>query len=92
MSDEVSAIRKEFERLVRKDMYRRQNEEMERDYEERTRAVRLLDEVVVLFNLYDKDYTLIDRALREIARYRKADPDFQITASLSNYMKNKGYL
>lgn len=91
MSDSGESFRREFRRLSRIEQTRREDEEMEREYEERYRAAHLLDEVLVLFDLYQEDYNVIEASLAEIARYRNGDPDFPITASLYEYMDKRGY-
>jgi hypothetical protein len=56
------------------------------------KAIKLLDELLTLFRLYEEDYSVIDDALEAIAAYRKTHPDHPITVSLADHMREKGFL
>lgn len=55
-------------------------------------AIKLLDEVLVLFDLYKEDYNTVRDSLEAIARYAKEHPEHPITLSLYNFLRDAGYL
>ena len=50
-------------------------------------AASIIDELLVLFDLYKEDYHIVREALEFIAKVRKENPTFPITISLSNHMR-----
>jgi hypothetical protein len=56
------------------------------------RATKLLDDLLVLFALYDKDYNIVDEALKAIAVSRKTNPAYPITVALAQFMQDKGLI
>lgn len=50
------------------------------------KAAKLLDELLVLFDLYECDYDIVRESLQYISKCRQSDPQFPITISLSNFM------
>jgi len=59
---------------------------------EKEKATKLLDEIIVLFNLYDEDYSVIGRAKKIIAESRAANPGYPVTLSLLNRLKADEYI
>jgi hypothetical protein len=59
---------------------------------EEEQAIKLLDDVICLFNLYDKDYNIIDRCYEKIINARSKNPNFPITLALNNMLVEKGLL
>lgn len=55
-------------------------------------SVKLLDELLVLFDLYTLDYNVVEDSLKTIANFKAANPDHPITASLYHFMREQGYL
>ena len=53
------------------------------------RATKIIDELLVLFELYEQDYNIIDDALEFIAESRRKNPQYQITVSLADFMAKK---
>ena len=56
------------------------------------KAIKLLDEVLVLFDLYRKDYNVVQDSLEAIARYQTAHPEHPVTLGLYNHLEEAGYL
>jgi hypothetical protein len=55
-------------------------------------AAKIIDEILVLFDLYGEDYRIIEDALGFIAKVRRQNSSHPITVSLANYMRETGKL
>lgn len=55
-------------------------------------ATKLLDEIIVLFELYGEDYNVIDAAFRHIAHVKKAHPTFPVSVRIANILQERGLL
>jgi len=59
---------------------------------EKEKATKLLDEFMVLFKLWEEDYSIINQAKIMIAASKKANPNYPITLSLFDRLEKEGYL
>lgn len=55
-------------------------------------AAKIIDELLVLFQLYREDYNIVNEALQFIAATRYNNPEHPITRSLANYMREIGLI
>jgi len=57
-------------------------------------ATKLLDEMLVLFDLYKQpeNFSIVERAMRQIAACRERNPFYPITPSLEQHMREIGLL
>lgn len=56
------------------------------------RSAKIIDELLVLFDLYESDYQIVQDALGVIAEARRNNPDYPITASLAQYMRKRNLI
>lgn len=56
------------------------------------RSAKIIDELLVLFDLYESDYQIVQDALGFIAEARRNNPDYPITASLAQYMRDRNLI
>lgn len=50
-------------------------------------GAKIVDDLLVLFDLYKEDYSVVNDALKFIAERRQKNSNFPITVRLSEYMK-----
>lgn len=55
-------------------------------------AAYIIDNLMVLFEVYQDDYHIVRMALGYIAEVREKNPNHPITVSLANYMRKKGLI
>lgn len=54
-------------------------------------AVKLLDEVLVLYGLFDEHSNTVERCRELIGRYKTEHPEHPITISLYRYLQENDY-
>lgn len=67
------------------------------NFTNRERAAEIIDSLLVLFTIYDKDIyesnsSAIKDAIEYIAKTRRQNSDYPITVSLARYMREKGLI
>ena len=55
-------------------------------------ASLIIDELLSLFNLYEKDYSIIDKALAFISETKQTYDNYPITISVANELRKRGLL
>jgi len=56
------------------------------------KATRIIDWMLVLFELADEDYDVVDDALDQVARCANRNPSFPVTLSLRRKLESRGLL